>query len=143
MPIPSFLIVDASILFSFFKKDSERRRIFESLSLKGCRLLVPSYLFDELSSKQERIKRYAKIDGLAFSFLLSLLDSRIETFEAGRYCGLVQEAEDISPHKEDAAYFALALVVNAPIWSDEEAFRRQSKVEIFTTNMLDRLLREE
>ena len=53
------------------------------------------------------------------------------------------EANKISPHGEetkDDPYFALALAFNFPIWSDEGAFRKQSKVKVFTTAELLKLL---
>jgi len=45
--LPRLLIVDACILFSFFKSDSIRRRIIEELPNFGCRLISPAFAFKE------------------------------------------------------------------------------------------------
>ena len=39
----------------------------------------------------------------------------------------MQEARKLSPHYKDAPYFALALSINSPIWSNEKKFEEQSK----------------
>ena len=141
--LPKILIVDASILFSFFKKDSIRRRLIEGLSEFGSRLICPEFAFKELSDKKERIKKFGKVNELGFAFLFSLLDRKIESFPKNSYNEFLPEANKISPHKElteDDPYFALALSLNCPIWSDEGAFKEQSRVKIFNTKELFELL---
>lgn len=141
--LPRLLTVDASILFSFFKKDSVRRRVIEGLSEFGCKLISPEFVFKELSDKRERIKKFGEINELTFAFLFSLLDSKIDSFPNEVYKDFLPEANKLSPHgnkSKDDPYFALALSLNCPIWSDEEAFKLQSRVKIFTTKELSELL---
>ena len=137
--LPKILIVDASILFSFFRKNSTRRKVVEKLSEFGCKLISPEFVFKELSDKRERIKKFGEVNELAFAFLFSLLDRRVESFPEDAYKNFLPEANKISPHGEDTKddpYFALALSLNCAIWSDEKAFKKQSKVKIFTTSEL-------
>ena len=54
MKLPRTLIIDASILFSFFNKDSARRRIIEELPNLGCELISPEFAFKELMSDKEK-----------------------------------------------------------------------------------------
>ncbi|MBI4116891.1 PIN domain-containing protein [Candidatus Pacearchaeota archaeon] len=135
--LPKILIVDASILFSFFKTNSDRRRVIEKLSNFGCALISPKYVFEELSNNKERIKKFGRIDNLAFSFIFSLLDMKVESFSEETYKVFLPEANKISPHgkdnPKDSPYFALALALNCPIWSDEKAFKQQSKVKVYST----------
>ena len=142
--LPRILVVDACILFSFFKRGSERRRIVEELSNVGCRLISPEFVFEELVKNKVRIKKFGKINELGFTFLFSLLDRKIESFPEEAYTEFLQEAGKISPHDravaKDDPYFALALAFNASIWSDETAFKQQSKVKIFDTSKLAELL---
>ena len=143
--LPRILISDASILFSFFKKDSVRREVIERLSESGCKLISPEFVFKELADKKERIKKFGKVNELAFAFIFSLLDSKVESFPEKVYKEFLSEANKISPHAEetkDDPYFALALALNCAIWSDEEAFKRQSRVKIFTTKDLFKLLKK-
>lgn len=141
--LPRTLIVDACILFSFFKSGSDRRRIIEELSNLGCRLISPEFVFEELAKNEGRIKQFAKVNELRFVFLFSLLEKRMELFPKEAYAGFSTEANKISPHgkqTKDDPYFALALAFNSPIWSDESEFKRQSKVKIFSTKELAKLI---
>ncbi len=142
--IPKILIVDACILFSFFKKDSRRRKLVEELPSFGCRLIMPEFAFGEVLGDKEKTKKYGKIDELAFTYLFSLLEKEMESFPEETYIEFLQAANKLSPHGEqtkDDPYFALALAFNSPIWSDEEGFKKQNKVKIFGTEELAMLLR--
>ena len=138
--LPKILIVDANILFSFFKSGSERRRLIEELPNLGCRLISPEFVFRELLNNEDRIKKFGKINELAFKFLFSLLGLKIESISESTYKEFLSEANKISPHPDstkDDPYFALSLAFNkCPIWSDEEAFKQQSKVKVFDTKKL-------
>ncbi|MCD6094066.1 MAG: hypothetical protein J7J51_04705 [Candidatus Omnitrophica bacterium] len=136
--------VDACILFSFFNRDSVRRKIIEELSNSGCKLISPEFAFVELISDKLKIMKYGKIDNLSFVFLLSLLERKIELFSKKVYAGFLAEANKISPHRgqtKDDPYFALALVFNSPIWSDESGFKQQSRVKVLSTKELLDLLK--
>ena len=138
--LPKILVVDASILFSFFKHDSDRRRIIEGLPNFGCRLISPKFVFEELSNSKEKIKKFGKVNELAFTFLFSLLDMKIESFSEDSYKDFLLEAKKISPHSKqvtkDDPYFALALSLNCAVWSDEKSFKKQSKVKVYSTSEL-------
>lgn len=142
--IPSELIVDASILFSFFNKFSSRRRVFKKLLDIKCDLVSPKYILEELSNNKSKIIFFAKISESDFNEFFSELDSDLKTFEERVYKGFLVEANKLSPHKNDTKddpYFALSLATNkTPIWSDEPAFKEQSEIEIFTTEDLLKLL---
>ncbi|MEK6811466.1 MAG: PIN domain-containing protein [Nanoarchaeota archaeon] len=135
--IPSRLIVDASILFSFFKSDSVRRQLIEELLNKGCKLISPSFVIEELSNNNEGILKYSKIDSPTLLFLLCILQKSIETFSEDIYESFLKQANKLFPHGEDTKddpYFALSLALNkTPIWSDEKAFKKQLEIEIFST----------
>jgi len=87
--------------------------------------------------------KYGKIDGSEFTFLISLLERKIDSFPEEKYENFLGEAGKLSPHGEqtnDDAYFALALKFNAPIWSDETAFKEQSDIKVFSTKEVLELL---
>ena len=142
MKIPKILIVDANILFSFFKKESLRRELIERLPHFGYKLISPDYVFEELFKEKEKIVEYSKIDDTIFLFLVSLLQRKIETISKSNYERWIDKAKEISPHDKDIPYFALALSLNAAIWSDEKAFKKQNKVKILSTEELKKILYE-
>lgn len=139
--LPPILVVNANILFSFFNKNSARRHLIKKLPKRGCKLITPAFALEELMEDKERIKDFARIDEVGFMFLFSLLERKImEIYPEEKYEESLSEAEKISPHGKDVhkddPYFALALSFNAPIWSDEKAFKRQSIVNVFSTSEL-------
>ena len=85
----------------------------------------------------------AKISEEEFNEILSELENDLAPFKEDEYKEFLLEANKISPHGEqtkDDPYFALALALNCAIWSDEAAFKQQSKVKVFTTGELFKLL---
>lgn len=130
------LVVDANVLFSFFKEDSSRRKLVINLSVLGEELISPQYCFDELAGDKERVKRYSGIDDEQFSKLLSTLEMFILPVSETEYSEFAHEAETLAPHQKDVPYFALALLKNCPIWSDEKTFKKQGKVKVATTSEL-------
>ena len=134
-----FLIVDDSILFSFFNPDSARRLIIESAPTLGFELISPDFAFNELAKDKEEIQKYSEINELEFIILFSLLEKKIESFSEVAYKEFLAEANRISPHStqtKDDPYFALALSLNCAIWSDEKSFKQQSKVKVYSTSEL-------
>lgn len=139
-----FLIVDASILFSFFNPDSGRRLIIESSATLGLKLIAPDFAFKELAGDKGEIQKYSEINELEFIIFFSLLEKKIESFPEESYKDFMSEANKISPHgneTKDDPYFALALALNCAIWSDEVAFKKQSRIKVFTTGELFKLLK--
>jgi len=143
--IPEKLILDANILFSFFKMDSTRRHVFRELLKQDCELFSPEFVFEELLSIKERIKKFSCIDESEFSYLFDLLKKQITQSSEEEYKEFLQEANKLSLHEDarDDPYFALALRFNFPIWSDEVGFKKQNRVRIFSTQDLLELLSKE
>lgn len=146
--IPKELIIDASILFSFFKKASSRRKVIKKLLDIGCELFAPEYVLEELVNNKSDIMHFAKISEFEFNELFGELNKDIEKFEEEEYSRFLLEANKLSPHggdTKDDPYFALSLSLNkCPIWSDEPAFKQQSEIKVFgTKEILELLSREE
>jgi predicted nucleic acid-binding protein len=134
-------VVDASILFSFFRQDSARRILLEQLR-KRLQVGFPEFALEELTASQEKIAKHASVGKSEFLLALSLLRKVIEVVPKHEYEASLLPAREISPHLEDDPYFALALSLGAPIWSDEQAFRGQGKVKVYTTRELLELLKQ-
>jgi len=135
------LVVDANILFSFFRPDSERKHLVEGLLISDCELVSPEFVIEELLSDKEKIKKFSGLNESEFSELFLILEDEIRVVPKSEYDKFLSDAIKLSPHIKDAPYFALALSLNSPIWSDEKAFKKQSKVKIFSTSALSKLTR--
>ncbi len=144
--LPQRLVIDANILFSFFKSDSTRRNIIEKLIEMDVKLISPSFILEELKKEKEKIRKFAKISENEFKFLFDIIKQLIEECPEESYKEKLKEANKISPHNEDKKddpYFALAITLNCPIWSDEIDFKKQSRIEINNTKELLDLLSKE
>ena len=75
------LIVDASILFSFFKADSARRDVFKRLLEQECKLASPDFVLKELSNNKLDIMKFAKINEEEFNEVMSELGKDIAAFK--------------------------------------------------------------
>ena len=134
--IPEVLIIDANILFSFFRHDSARRYLIEELLNRDCELISSDFVFEELLSDKQKVMKFAGIDDLEFSSLNSLLREEIKVLPEPEYKKFLSKAKEIAPHTKDIPYFALALSLNCAIWSDEKVFKKQSKVKVYSTSDL-------
>ena len=113
----------------------------DKLLAQGCRLVSPDFALEELLSDKGKVMKCAEIDELGFVFLLSFLAKKIGVIPKYEYEASLQRARGLSPHPEDDPYFALALSLNSAIWSDEKAFKDQSRVKVLSTKELIEFLK--
>lgn len=132
------LVVDANILFSFFKKESFTRRFI--LSHPELELFTSVYVFDELDEHKEEVKSKSKIDDRVFELTKEELLAYVSIVPLDKFKRFWGEAKQISPDPDDIEYFALALALDCSIWSDDRELKeRQSMVNVFRTHELKKL----
>lgn len=129
------IVIDANVLFSALIKPGITRRI---LLFSDFELFAPEFSIIEFKKHFPELKDKT---GLPTEELDRLLDKLIdsagimlvpfEDFKSKRTL-----AEEISPDTDDSAYFALALHLNCPIWSNDKALKKQEKVKIISTKEL-------
>ena len=134
------IVVDANVLFSFFKPESFTRKALKSLYLKGAKLIVPDFALDELYALRQKICKFCGIGGLEFIISLALLSEIIDVVPRSEFEKFEPKALKLLPgHTKDMPYFALALSSDCAIWSNEKRFKEQSEVDIFSTEDIKRL----
>jgi predicted nucleic acid-binding protein len=134
------LVVDTNILFSFFRDTIVRKIIVNSKNL-GLELFTPKYAFEEIIANKSKIMKYAGITSEEyFEFVISTLQYFVRTVPSEFFEDLKEEAKRISPDLKDSPFFALALKLSCGIWSNEKRLKRQSRVSVFSTREMVRLL---
>ena|SRR3989338_9709685 len=134
------IVVDASILFSFFKPESFTRSMLKSVYLKGAKLIAPDFALDELYLLKQKICKFCGIGGLEFIVSFSLLSEIIGVVPRPEFKKFEFKALKLLPeHTKDMPYFALALSSDCAIWSNEKRFKEQSEVKILSTEDIKRL----
>ena len=131
------LVVDMNILFSFFKKDSFTRKLLVKSDLK---LYSPEYASYELNKYSGEIILKSKTDIGIFELYKKVLSWFVEFIPVSEYRDFKREAESISPDPEDTQYFALALRLNCGLWSNDKRLKKQSRVPVYNTEELFKLL---
>lgn len=133
------MVVDANVLFSFFKKDSFTRRFI--LSHPEMDLFTPLYVFDELEEHKEEVKSKAKIGDVVFEVSKKELLEYVTIVPLHEFKDFWAEAEQISPDPDDVEYLAVALSLGCAIWSNDRDLKEtQSVVKVFSTSDLISLL---
>lgn len=127
------LVIDANIIFSFLIKQGKTSEILSDLSL---RIYAPEYLFQEIQKHKEEILIKTHRSENEFERLLETLREIIIVIPENDFEDYLEFAEEISPDPDDAVYFALALRLNCPIWSNDKKLKQQNKINIHSTEDL-------
>jgi predicted nucleic acid-binding protein len=132
------IVVDANILFSALIKEGATS---ELLFADDLRLFAPEFIFVEFSKHKESILGKTQRSEGDFSRLIEILSRRISLIPFSEFQSFAEEADKISPDPDDAQYFALALKLHCPIWSNDKPLTKQSKIRVLSTDELLKLLR--
>ena len=141
------LVVDANILFSFFKKDSITRRLLTSFEI--FELYTPSLCFVELINHKEEICKKSKISESDFNEILDDLKLFVETIPDEKFKDYGLESKKILPaHLKDAPYVALCLFFrsagyNIALWTNEVQLKKLKNqgITVYSTKDLLELLK--
>ncbi len=128
------LVVDSNILFSFFKKESSTRKIITLVEL--IELYTLKSRIDELVKHKKEICSKSNISEKEFFKSLVELEIFVRIVDDRLVSEFGKESIKLAPHIEDAPLFSLAISFNCGIWSNETAFKRQSRVKVFNTKEL-------
>jgi predicted nucleic acid-binding protein len=71
-----------------------------------------------------------------FDKLVGILKKRITSVPNEETEKFLSEARKISPDKGDADYFALALKLGCPIWSNDKMLKKQDTIVVYSTEEL-------
>ena len=130
-------VVDTNILFSFFWKDSPTREL-----LIKHKLVSPENSLKEINKYESLILSKTKLSPENFLVLKKELVLFVDFVSEKEYSDFFKQAEKLSKpfsDKErqeflnDIDFFALALKLNLPIWSNDKLFKKQSSVKVLNT----------
>ena len=107
------------------------------------KLFSVEFMFKELEKHKLEILEKSGLSSPEFEVVVSLLSSRIEFIPFSDFKELVSLAEKISPDKNDAEYFALALKLGCGIWSNDKLLKHQEKVKVYSTAELLAIIKQD
>ena len=132
------LVVDTNILFSYFWKNSFTKSLIMSDKLE---LFAPDYALEEINKYKKEIIKKTGISEREFSLLRVDIAISVNFVPIQEYKNFLKKASEISPDKNDIDFFALALKLKLPIWSNDVLLNSQSEVKVYTTKEVVGLVR--
>ena len=127
------LIVDANEIFSFFNEKSKARELSLLPILELC---SPAFSLNEIKEHKSEILKRFSLSETQYILIEKLLTIVVKFVKEKEYTEFISEAKSLSPDPDDSEYFALALKLNCPIWSEDKDLKKQSKVKVYSTSEL-------
>ena len=124
------MIIDNNILFSLMKPDSKNSSLFSILEVY---FIAPSFILQEFNKYYEDCQKKSGLSKELFENRKKEILKNIRLFEFKEFRSFLNRAMKNTPDQDDAPYFALALKLNLPIWSNDSDLKKQDKVKIFDT----------
>jgi len=131
------LVVEANVIFAALIKKSDNFKLISLLPKLGIKLYSPEFVLEEIKKREERLLKFSGLNIFELRFLMNTLFKSVKSVSKSEYESFLMEAKAIFPeHPKDSAYFALALRLNIPLWSNEKLHENQPKVKVYSTSKL-------
>jgi predicted nucleic acid-binding protein len=127
------LIIDANIVFAALIKESLTADLIASPKLD---LYSPKFLFEEFEKYKTYLHEKTYRSPEDFMRYLAILKRNIHTVQMSVNEDSYIHAKEISPDPKDALYFALALKLDLPIWTNDSRLGNQNEIQIIDTTEL-------
>ena len=132
------LVLDSNVLFAVIISKGKNLQSWAQKVLfsEDVEFFAPFRLLAELERNREEIRAKSGFSMRDFEAFIEIVKLRVEFLPLEEFLDKISEAKELAPHLKDVEYFALALKQGCGIWSEEKAFKRQSRVEAFNSREL-------
>lgn len=127
------IVVDVNVVIAAAIKDEATR---ELLFNNNWQLLVPEHFFSELEKYRKLIKEKTSYADDEFELFIVRLLGLIKPISFVEFYDSMAHAREICPDEKDVMYFALALKLNCPIWSNDKRLKNQNEIKVYSTEDL-------
>lgn len=141
--MPLELVVDANVLFSALLAKKTTRGLFFNPPRQTLR---PRVLLEELEKHLEsdlELRKKLRQTPEETKAVVHELKHSVEVISSRDYAPLLEKALEISPDEYDAPYFALALFLEIPLWSNDKRLKKQEAVKVLDTKEVLELLNKQ
>ena len=132
------LVVDANAVFSMLIAFGNKSCDLLFLGLVD--LSAPEYLLGEIWEHELEIIEKSCLKPAQVRDALELIASKVKFIPFPEYAPFILKAESICPDPDDAEYFAVALSLHCPLWSNDKELKKQDFVKVLSTSELLQLL---
>lgn len=127
------IIIDSNIIMAMLISPGKPIDLFFDSKLS---IYAPQLLFEELKNHKDEILEKSRLNDEEFEWLYVILKYNITLIPEEDFLGYREKAEEICPDKKDIVYFALALHLQCPLWSNEKALKKQEHILVYATHEL-------
>jgi predicted nucleic acid-binding protein len=127
----TILVIDSNILFAALIKVGSTSDLLFSDKF---RFYAPQFIFEEFEQYKELLISKTKRSDHDFNKLIGLFKRRITIIPKKEVDPFIDKAKEISPDIKDVPYVALALKLNAAIWSNDKDLKEKlNVVKVYST----------
>ena len=127
------LVVDANALFAASIKGGPSGEILFSEKFE---FVTPEFIFKEFEKHKDELIGKSHCSSKEFDILFSVLLECVKSVPLEELRDFRVHAESVSPDPKDVPYFALAMKLDCPVWSNDKKLKEQSWVKVFSTEEL-------
>ena len=127
------LVIDANVIISALVKEGKTAELLINPTLQ---LYAPEFILNEIEKYANQILEKTKRVTQSLDSLLKNIFALIQIVSKEEVKEHILQAKNISPDINDHPYFALALKLSCPIWSNDKKLKEQDKVKIYSTEDL-------
>ncbi len=125
------LVIDANIIISSLISIESKN--FDLIFNDNLKLLAPEFLMQEIEKYKKEVIEKSGLSDYEFNLFLSLIFLRIDLVSYNEFKDFIPKAKEFSPDQNDSEYFALALKLKCPIWTNDKKLKSQNNVKIYST----------
>ena len=134
------LVIDANVVISALV--AGRGFTYDIIFNDKMKIYAPEFLKEEIEKYKRDIIEKSGLEENEFNLFLSLVCSRINFIPLEDFKNFIKSAGEICPDEKDREYFALALKLNCPVWSNDKRLKEQDKIRIFSTEGISNFMFE-
>lgn len=134
------IVVDASVVVAALHKNGSVRDVL--LNAEDASFCAPAYLADEVTRLLAEVVARVGLPAATVEAVLSDLLGSIDLVPSGAYANGMSRARRLAAAADavgDEDYVALALSLDAPVWTLDHDFRRIPGLKTLTTKEVDEL----
>ena len=125
------LVIDANIVMSALI--SLEGKTCDLLFSDEIKLFAPEFLFKEFTKHKQEILSKSGLQEENLDLALSIISTRINFIPFPEFEKFISKAKKTCPDPNDTEYFALAIKLGCPIWSNDKELKKQDFIKIIST----------
>ncbi|MCI0503213.1 PIN domain-containing protein [Candidatus Micrarchaeota archaeon] len=131
------LVVDTNVLISALLA---RSKTYELIVLGDLELFAPEFSLEEIEKHSVELRGRMEVSKEEFNVALSLILSKVTVVNRSQYKQYEDRAKKICPDPKDFTFFALALAMRVPLWTNETRLKKQKDVMVYDTKDIIKLV---